>query len=339
MNRKMLTLIAVPLLAVALAASAVAFVPGILNVFSAGPMTATSIGAPAWKVGDTWTYNVSLASMDERQVLPEEMILQPTPSSDALVAGTLTETVVGNVPTPYGPAWNTTVDATLGFGEPAPANGTQPVLQPVSMHAATVTGFVWYRTSDLAPIYALKTVSMGGTWTVSAGTITMFGTLANATYSLSYTSTTQVWYRPPLAVWHFPLVPNESWNVSSNATVHFASTFDLMGPNVTFATNHSATFTVPLDFAMRTGAFENLTTPAGTFHSLSVWATHREFPEVSDADASATMNLTGDMDLSMPRVLASAWFSGQVGNVVRADLGLGLYGPRVELDLVSYSYT
>ncbi len=339
MQRKTLTLLAVPLLAVALAASAVAFVPGILNAFSAGPVTATSIAAPTWKVGDSWTYNVSFASMDEAQVLPEEMLLQPSVPTQALVLGTLTETVVGSVSTPYGAAWNTTVDASLGFGEPAPVVGTQPVLEPMAMHAVTVTGFAWYRASDLAPVYAVKTVSMESTWTVNATLSSMFGTLANATYSLSYTSTTQIWYHPPLSVWRFPLAENESWNVSSNATLHYASSFDFEGPNVTFASNHTANFTVPLDFAMRTGTFENVTTPAGTFRALSVAAVHREFPEIADRDASAAMNLTGDMDLSMPRALASAWFSGQVGNVVRADLGLGLYGPRVELDLVSDSYS
>ena len=339
MQRKILTLIAVPLVAIALAASAVAFVPGILNAFSAGPTVATSIAAPTWKVGDTWTYNVSLASMDEQQVLPEEMLVQPSTWSGTLVVGTLTETVVGSVSTPYGAAWNTTVNATLSFGEPQPMNATQPMLEPMTLHAVRVSGFVWYRTADLAPVYALKTVDMGSTWTATAGTLTDFGMLANATYSLSYTATTQIWYHPPLAVWQFPLAENESWNVSSNATIHFASSFDFEGPNITYTSSHSANFTVPLEFAMRTGSFENVTTPAGTFRALRVSAIHREFPEVSDTDASAVMNLTGETDLVMPRALASAWFSGLVGNVVKADLGLGFEGPRVELDLVSYSYS
>ena len=338
MQRKTLALIAVPLLAIALAASAVAFVPGILTAFSAGPTPATSVSAPTWKVGDTWTYNVSLAPMDVREVLPEEMLLQPASTNETLVLGTLTETVVGNVSTSYGPAWNTTVTANLRFGEPQPVGSMEPMLEPTSMPAVAITGFVWYRASDLAPVYALKTVHMMDTWNTSLGTFGDFGTLANATYSLSYTATTEIWYHPPLAVWQFPLMENESWNVSSNATIHFASVFEFEGPNVTYDSNHSATFVVPLDFAMRTGTFADVSTPAGTFHALSVSASHREFPEIADTDASAMMNLTGETDFATPHAFASAWFSGQVGNVVKADLGLGFEGPRVELDLVSYSY-
>ncbi len=339
MERKMLTLLAVPLLALAVAASAVAFVPGILNAFSAGPTNATSIAAPSWKVGDSWTYNVSFGSMDTAQVLPGEMVSEPSMPTQAFVIGKLTETVVGSVSTPYGQAWNTTVDVTMGFAEPQPMVGTQPVLQPMAMPAATVSGFVWYRASDLAPVFAQKTVTLRSTWTANASTFLGYATLANATYALSYTSTTQVWYHPPLTVWQFPLAENESWNVTSNATIHYASSFEFTGPNMTFETSHSANFTVPIDFGMRTGSFGNVTTPAGTFRALSVSAFRGEAPVIPDRDASAAMNLTGEMDFEMPHAVASAWFSSQVGNVVRADVGLGFDGPRVELDLVSYSFS
>lgn len=338
MNRKMLTLLAVPLLALAVAASAVAFVPGILNAFSPGTSTATSIGAPAWKAGDTWTYNVSLGTMVASEILPSEMLVEPLPSS-APVVGTLTETVVGSVSTDYGPAWNVTTDVAFYLGEPQPAAGSQPVMTSASMPKATVSSFTWYRQSDLAPVYALKTVSLSSTWTANASTFTMWGMLANATYSLSYTSTTQIWYHPPLAVYHFPLAQNESWNVSSNLTIRHDARFDFEGPNLTFSSSHSVNFTVPLDLAVRTGTFEDVTTPAGTFRALGVSVAHRESWDIPDRDTSAMMNLTSSTDVDMPPALASAWFSGSVGNVVRAEVGLGGFdGPRVELDLVSYSY-
>lgn len=339
MQRKMLTLLAVPLLAIALAASAVAFVPGILNAFSAGPSTATSFAAPSWKVGDTWTYNVSLGSMDA-QVLPSEMLVGTSMTNESLVAGTLTETVVGSVSTPYGQAWNTTVDATLALGEPQPEIGTQPMLDTLSVHAVTLTGFVWYRASDLAPVYAVRTVHLGSTWTLSSGTWTDLGMLANATYSLNYTATTAISFAPPLETYAFPLQQNETWNATSNATVRYASTFDFSGPNVTFETSHAVNFTVPLHLTMRTGMFENVTTPAGTFRALPVTTSRGEFGPVADRDASAMLNLTESMDVEVPHAFALAWFSGQVGNVVRADIGIGAFeGPRVELDLVSYSTT
>ncbi len=337
MQRKMLTLLAVPLLAIALAASAVAFVPGILNAFSAGPSAAPSLASPSWKVGDTWTYNVSLGSMDAA-VLPSEMLVGTPVSNESLVAGTLTETVVGSVSTPYGQAWNTTVDATLAVGEPQPVVGMQPMVDALSMRAMSLTGFVWYRASDLAPVYAVRTMRLGSTWTLNSGLWTDYGMLANATYSLNYTATTAISFAPPLEVYAFPLQQNETWNATSNATVRFMSTFDFSGPNMTFETSHAVNFTVPLHLTMRTGRFENVTTPAGTFSALPVTASRGEFGIVADRDASAMLNLTESMDVEMPHAFASVWFSGQVGNVVRADVGLGGFeGPRVELDLVSYS--
>lgn len=340
MDRKMFTLIAVPLLAIALAASAVAFVPGMLNAFSAGTSNATSVGAPTWKTGDTWTYNVSLAA-DADQVLPGEMVPQTTTAyPSAFVLGTVTETVAGSVSTDYGPAWNTTVDATLRFGEPQPLVGSQPAMGSLSMPGVSVSGFVWYRQSDLAPIYSVKTVDLERSWTVNGSTFWGLDLLANGTYSLSYRSTTQVWYHPALAIWQFPMQANESWNVSANATIRDDSTFAFMGPNVTFETNHTVTFTVPVRFAIQTGSFEDITTPAGTFRALKVSAYHRVMPEVPDADAGAMMNLTESTDLEMPHALSSAWFSSQAGNVVKAVGFLGgVDGPRVELDLVSYSYS
>ena len=337
MQRKMLTLLAVPVLAIALAASAVAFVPGILNAFSAGPSTATSFAAPTWKVGDTWTYNVSLGSMDA-QVMPSEMLVGTSWGNESPVLGTLTETVVGSVSTPYGQAWNTTVDATLAFGEPQPVTGMQPMMDTLSMRAVSLTGFVWYRASDLAPVYAVRTVRLDSTWTVSSGTWMDFITLANATYSLNYTATTAISFAPPLEVYAFPMPQNATWNATSNATVRYTSTFDFSGPNVTYAASHEANFTVPLHLAMRTGLFENVTTPAGTFRALPVAASRGEFGPVADRDASAMLNLTESMDVEVPHAFATAWFSGTVGNVVKADLGFGGFeSPRVELDLVSYS--
>ena len=339
MQRKTLTLLAVPVLAIALAASAVAFVPGILNALSTGSSPATSFAAPTWKAGDSWTYNVSLASWDAGEILPGEMLPQSSMATEAHVMGTLVETVVGSVDTPYGPAWNTTVNATLGFGNPQPMAGMQTTAAPLAIRPVTVSGFVWYRASDLAPVYALRTVDIRSTWNTSESWASEFGLLANQTCSLRYTATTQVWFAPPLVVWHFPLAENESWNVSSNATIHYTSSFGFQSGNATFESDHSMNFTVPVDFAMRTGTFENVTTPAGAFRALSVSAVHRTFHEIPDRDASAMLNLTAATDVDMPHAFASAWFSAQAGNAVKAQVGLGgLEGPRVELDLVSYTY-
>ena len=333
LQRKLLTLLAVPLVALAIAVSAVAIVPGMLNALS--PAAATSIAAPAWKVGDRWTYNVSLAPLGEQEILPQEMTTTAPTIPSPLVVGTLTEAVVGTVSTDSGAAWNVTLAGTLNVREPAPMAGMQSLFLPT----VPVTGFVWLRQSDLAPVYSEKSVHLGTSWTLAFGNRTWYTPLANATYALSYNATTQVWYHPPLTMWQFPLEENSTWAVRSNATIDYASTFAFSGPNVTFETNHSATFTVPVDFSMHTGFFENVTTPAGTFRALPVSAFRGPlFPEVPDRDASAMMNLTGATDLAMPRGLGTAWFSASAGNVVKADtFSEGVEGPRIELDLVSYT--
>ncbi len=335
LQRKLLTLLAVPLVALAIAVSAVAIVPGMLSALS--PTYATSIAAPAWKVGDTWTYNVSLAPLGEQEILPQEMTTTVPTLPSSLVVGTLTETVAGTVSTDAGAAWNVTVDGSLNVGGPAPMAG----VQSLTLRTVPVTGFVWLRQSDLAPVYSEKSVHLATSWTLSFGNRTWYTPMANATYSLTYDATTQVWYHPPLTIWQFPLEENSTWAVRSNATIEYASTFAFSGPNVTFETNHSANFTVPVDFSMHTGFFENVTTPAGTFRALPVSAFRGPlFPAVPDRDVSAMMNLTGETDLAMPRGLGTAWFSASAGNVVKANtFSEGFEGPRIELDLASYTFS
>ncbi len=75
--------------------------------------------------------------------------------------------------------------------------------------------------------------------------------------------------------------------------------------------------------------------------ALPAWASHgSRYAEIPDRDAGATMNLTGGTDLEAPRPFATVWFSAAAGNVVRADFGAATFdGPRLELDLASYTFT
>ncbi|HYM39528.1 MAG TPA: hypothetical protein VEY12_05205 [Thermoplasmata archaeon] len=340
MNRKMLTLLAVPLVAVALAISAAAIVPGLQKTLAQGPL-ATSVAAPAWAVGDRWTYNVSMAALAEADVLPREMIPDPTMPAEAFFAGALTETVAGSVSTEYGAAWNVTLDGRFGSGIPRPIIMSAPTVQAASTPGVTLTGFLWLRQSDLAPVYTLKTVHLDRNWTVPPVLTGAYGMEANATYRLTCDATTQVWYRPALGLWSFPLRENATWNASTNATIRYASTFRVVGPNVTYEAAHFANFTVPVRFSLRAGVFETVTTPAGAFRALPVSPVQASLQAaVPDRDASAVMNLTGDADVEMPHAFATAWFSATAGNVVKATFWSGPFvGPRLEMDLVSYTYT
>ena len=337
--RKSLLWLAVPTLALVLAVAAVAFVPGILNA-PRSDLTATSIPAPSWAVGDKWTYNVSLASTDQGELLPQEMTMQPAVPAEAFLLGTLTETVSGSVSTPYGAAWNVTLDGTFGSAPPRPIIFGTPTTQSVTGPTVTLTGYAWLRQSDLAPIYTLKSVHMEKNWTFTYNSTWYAGMMGNATYTFAFDATTQVWYAPALAIWQFPLEENTSWNVTSNATVHYASSFSVTGPNVTFSASHAANFTVPLRFSEHTGFFENVTTPAGTFRALPISASRASMRlQSSDPDANAVMNFTDASDLELPHPIATAWMSAQTGNVVKATFWTSLIdGPRIEVDLVSYTF-
>ncbi len=339
MVRKTLALLAVPAVVLAIAVSGVAFVPGILNAMGPGP-AATSIGAPAWKVGDSWTYNVSVTPRLGSEILPQAMVLAGSTYATVPMDGTLTMTVSGSVNTDQGDAWNTTLSGSLGMNPLRPIPMTDPAVQTASRHSVSTTGFAWYRQSDLAPIYSLKTVAVSMTWNLTMGNWSMYHPMMNGTYTLTYTATTGVSYHPALTVWRFPLEENATWDVRSNATIHYASTFSILGPNLTYETNRSVSFTVPLAFSMHTGLMESVTTPAGTFDALPVWASRGpSFLQVPDPDASAMMNLTADSDFAMPHGFATAWFSAQAGNVVRVDANPpGCDGPSIRLDLVSYTY-
>jgi hypothetical protein len=341
--QKMLLVLVVPLLAIALAVSAVAVVPSMLTALAPGSTSSMmQTAAPSWKVGDSWTYNISFGLMGDAAVMPREMIVQAQPDG-SMVLGTLTETVVGTASTEYGPAWNVTENITLLIGHPVPVTGPEPVMQSLCMPSVAASGFVWYRQSDLAPVYAFKSVHMGRIWNVTGptGTSTLDHMFLNGTYSLTYDATTQVWFHPTLKVLQFPLTENTSYNVSSNETIHYWSSFRVLGPNSSYGTDHYANFTVPINFTMRTGLFENVTTPGGTFRALQVSAYRELFTaEIPDRDASAMVNLTdAPCTMMMSHAFASAWFSDQVGNVVKADVGMGGFnGPRIELTLVSYTY-
>lgn len=336
---KTLMLFAVPMVALAFAVSAVALAPGILHAMGPSP-AATPIPAPTWKVGDSWTYNVSMALGSGEEILPQAMVQSSPMPVPFPLTGTLTMTVAGAVSTNEGEAWNTTLSGSLALAPLRPIILSVPTTQTSSLSGVTQSGFVWLRQSDLAPIYSKKTVQIVATWNMSMGNRTIFPPFMNGTYSVTYTATTEVSYHPALAIWQFPLHENATWDVRSNATIRYASTFEFQGPNVTFATNRSVAFTVPVDFSVHTGLFENVTTPAGTFEALPAWASRGPvFPAIPDPDASAMMNLTADTELAVPHGFGTSWFSAQAGNVVRVDAyPASFVGPFVRLDLVSYTY-
>jgi hypothetical protein len=281
------------------------------NTQATSPATATSISPPTWTPGQSWTYNVTLARLAPEVVGWYGYSIQ----------GLAKEVVQGTVTTPFGDAYNVSINGSFAIhgaysGTPYGANATSTI---------SLTGYAWYRTSDLASVQTVRTVQMTHSFA--------FG---NSTWSTVYVATLRIDYDPPLGTWQFPLQANESWNVSSNATIHYASAYKFTGGNFTIGGSQYANVTIPIRFHMTTLDFANVTTPAGTFWSIHAVATVGPVLEpMPDQDLDPGVNATGDVLWEPLHPIASLWFSSQVGNVVQAE---GWFGPvQYRAELVAYS--
>lgn len=315
-------LIAVTIALVGIAVAAVAFGPANLAKLSSPPGAnspqASSINTPTWHVGDSWTYDVSSTP-------PDVFVTTPAWGSPTLT-GTLTRAVASADASQY----NVTVHGSFHLGQvfdPArdgneTNSSTLLVFRPV-MENATVDGYALYRASDLAEIKEVRTVSLkSALWT------------ERGWFNVSYTATVQTTYEPPLDIWSFPLGENKTWNVSSNATIHAMIAWRFDGPNNSFGFWHNFNATVPIRLMLHSGKLENVTTPAGTFASIPVRVGLPEIERlVTDDREGPVVGLGGD-ECGRPRLAAEAWFSGDVGNVVKAVTFMG--GMRIVAELASF---
>ena len=276
------------------------------------------IEAPTWHVGDTWTYNVNASSADSMQTA------WLTPSLE----GTVTRTVTAADTSQY----NVSLAATFDVGkvidlsrETDIGNATIMLYTHVVLNDATVDGYTLYRASDLAKISEVKTVHVSGSITTEIGTY-------NMTVNVSYTAKTETTYDPPLDVWSFPLGENETWNVSSDATVHIWKVWRFDGPDWYVERGRNLTFTVPVRLVLASGVTEDVTTPAGTFAAIPVRLGVPALDLATDQMAFALR--LGDDGFGEPHPPIEAWFSGTVGNVVKVVTLVD--GLQVVTELASY---
>src|SRR5207253_515599 len=107
-----------------------------------------------------------------------------------------------------------------------------------------------YRASDLAERKEVRTVQLkSALWT------------ARGWFNVSYTATVQTTYAPALDIWAFPIEENETWNVSSNATIHAMIAWRFDAPNDSFGFWHDFDVTVPFRLMLHWGELENVTSP------------------------------------------------------------------------------
>lgn len=253
------------------------------------------IGVPTWAVGDDWSYNVTLTAVADGHNV-------------TLVKGRVTETVVGVLPDQgQGEAYNVTVDGTFALDPSAAAMAGLAMrhdLPPIVFTEATVSGYSWYRTADLAKLTDVRSLKLSGSAGMHA--------------SAHLTVDAQATYDPPWDHWSFPMEEDEGWNVTTKATVQGQAVLRVDYPSGWVEVGHNFSFEAPLNYSVASGEFEDVETPAGVFSALPT-VVEPHLPDAADAMA-AEVSLALDLGMSGDhhRPRAVAWFSADAGNVVRA---------------------
>ena len=341
MNRRTLTagLVAAVLVFVVLAA--IVFSPGVLQPQTTTPDTGNGDGTdngdggngedngdggttpqdvpvetPAWDVGDSWTYNVSSSSDDSHELSDR----------DFAIRGQFTRTVTAIEEDAYNVSLTGAFEI-LGFDPIEESLFEERSILIVSnayVDEATVAGYSLYRTADLAKLQDVRTIHLSGAIETDYGT-----------YNVSYTKTTETTFDPAFDVWGFPLDENERWNATTNATLRVWVDWAIEGPNLDHADGHNFTLVIPVHLVLMSGELEDVETPAGTFPSVPV---RLGLPEIEVAALDGRLELLtglGSDSGSEPGAFAAAWFSGDVGNVVKAVASAGDY--RLDIVLVDYT--
>jgi hypothetical protein len=324
MERKTLVIIAGVVAAVTIAA--IAFGPaGLGNLFlpttnpnepgngNPGPKP-TALDVPTWHEGDSWTYEA-----------------KANPSSDGTsrngpsATGSLTRTVVSADASTYNVSVQGSFHAhwTLNPIPDGSAAGSIMLDYHMFFEDATVDGYTWVRTSDLAIVKEVRTVHFDGSFEMDSGS-----------YNASYTATVETTYDPALNVWAFPLEANETWNATSTATVRISTDWRVDDPHGAWEFGQDHTVTRDVRLFLMSGAAEDIETPAGTFAAIPVQI---GTPALGRAATSDLVDVAAglDQDIPVPQDHSVVmWFSGTAKNVVKVSVYLG--GFEVDLALTAY---
>ena len=286
------------------------------NPSNPGPGTSEgNLSAPNWQPGNSWTYNVTVgrSGMDALNA-----------GASPLLHGWVKKTVSGTESSSAGSVYNMTITASFALSDSF--SGMEG--DSVSYRTASVAGYVLYRTTDLARVAGVSTLSMNGSYTHE-----------NRTVTYTYVVTTWTAYEPALALWQFPLTANSSWGAASNVTVHRSSQTLVLDGTHTYSWNRSSNATFRLDLVVQSGLAANVTVPAGTFGTIPVQIAAAHDDDLSDQVANEVMNVTRSIEAEPSHAFAQLWYSGQVGNVVKAAMSLGPCDEMsLRAELVSYTY-
>lgn len=323
MQRRTLVITAGVVAAVAIAA--IAFGPaGLVNLSTPrtnpdepgnggnqGPQP-NALDVPTWHEGDSWTYEVN-GSADK------------TSRDGPSATGRITRTVVSADASTYNVSVQGSfhADWTLNPIPHGVAPGSIMLAYHMFFEDATVDGYTWVRTSDLAIVKDVRTVRFDATFETDAGA-----------YNASYTATVETTYDPALDVWAFPIEANETWNATSTATVRISKDWRVDDPHGAWEFGQDFNVTRDVRLFMMSGAAEDIGTPAGTFPSIPVRIGR---PALGGTGTSDLMDVTVGLDCDVPVPhdhSVEMWFSGTAKNVVKVSFYLG--GFKVSLVLSAY---
>jgi len=317
-----------------LAVTAVALNPGILNVLSPGSETPPSpqaqIDAPAWSVGDTWTYNVTFTRVDDEISDLRGNDLQDRDVSQFPWIVSVTKEVSAIESTLSGDVYNVSLVASLEL--PSPQDGLlmgrwsrlawerpELILTDVAFE-----GYAWYRVDTLALAKDVLNIRVAYEASTEEGAVT-----ASLTVSIVKT------FDPALDLWAFPILPEETWSVASVMTANITSVFRLDAPDFYVEVGRHKAFALPILLTAESGVFEEVTTPAGTFQAIPVAFTPQALANLREGTDVVAAH-EPEYDERPPRGDATVWFSSDVGAVVRAIARAGWKGLTLEIVLVAY---
>lgn len=268
---------------------------------------------PSWQVGDTWTY----------ESRPQFSIVDQVgfPSG---ARGSLTRTVVSVDGAIVNVSSAGSFHARWTFS-PSPDDPQFSITQryPMFFDDATMGGYTWYRASDLATLKEVRTIRFAGIVQTDA-----------SVHRAEYFAAVETTFDPALDIWSFPLAADEAWTARSVATTRAVVAWNLEVPNAPWTFGRELIEVRPVEVPLRSGAAEDIATPAGTFSAIPVRVVK---PDITILTSPASFDVAAglEQDVPIPRDHTSeAWFSGTAKNVVMVTFGTGGY--RLDLTLTRY---
>jgi len=215
------------------------------------PLQLTSADVPAWLVGDTWTLSLVVDFRNGTDWI----------QGGGNVTLTVSERIEVDAGTAYLYLYNSTTTGDLyARGRITDPNTGTSI--PLTIGAGTLSGYLWNERGDLAIVKTNQTFMATG-----SAEIPLIGTRP-ITIQGAVTAAMQ----PPEEDFDFPIVPGDSWRVSTTTSVlgYARITVNLPPPLGDYTIVQPLSMDTPGSMLVSATAAESITVPAGTFEAFGV---------------------------------------------------------------------